>query len=58
LLVLGYYASGPSSSYEESIDRPPPPISHDAEIAAAAGVAFGLAYWALAGRKAGLWRER
>lgn len=56
MMVLGFYASGLSSSYEESIDRPPPPVSREAEIAAAAGVVFGLTYWALAGRKAGRWR--
>jgi hypothetical protein len=28
------------------------------EIAAAAGAVFGLVYWAIAGRKAGRWRER
>ena len=44
--------------YEESIDHPPPPISREAEIAAAAGVVFGLVYWVIAGRKAGRWRER
>jgi hypothetical protein len=58
LLVLGLYAGGLSNSYEESIDRPPPPISRAAEIAAAAGAVFGLTYWAIAGRKAGRWRER
>ena len=58
MLVLGYYGSGLSNRYEESIDRPPPPISREAEIAAAAGVVFGLIYWAIAGRKAGRWRER
>jgi hypothetical protein len=58
LLLLGYYGSGATSRHEESIDRPPPPISHEAEIAAAAGVVFGLTYWALAGRKAGRWREQ
>jgi hypothetical protein len=58
LLLIGYYASGSPSRYEESIDRPPPPISRAAEIAAAAGVVFGFTYWAIAGRKAGRWRER
>jgi hypothetical protein len=58
LLTLGYYASGMSNRYEESIDRPPPPLSREAEIAAAGGVVFGLVYWAIAGRKAGRWRER
>jgi len=57
MLVIGYYGSGLSKPYEESIDRPPPPIAREVEIAAAAGVVFGLVYWALAGRKAGRWRE-
>ncbi len=57
LLLLALYGSGWSGPYEESIDRPPPPISRDAEIAAAAGIVFGLTYWTIAGRKAGRWRE-
>lgn len=59
MLVLGLYGSGLARpSFEESIDRAPPPISREAEIAAAAGAVFGLVYWAIAGRKAGRWRER
>ena len=58
MLVLVYYGSGLSRPYEESIDHPPPPISRETEIAAAAGVVFGLVYWVIAGRKAGRWRER
>jgi hypothetical protein len=59
ILLLGYSASGLAPpSYEESIDHPPPQISHATEVAAAAGVAFGLVYWLIAGRKAGRWRER
>jgi membrane-associated protease RseP (regulator of RpoE activity) len=59
LLLTGYYSSGAiTASYEESIDRPPPPVSRAAEVAAAAGVAFGFAYWLIAGRNAGRWRER
>jgi hypothetical protein len=57
LFLLAYQGVG-LGRYEESIDRPPPPISREAQIAAGAGVAFGLAYWAIAGRKAGRWRER
>lgn len=57
MMLLGFYASGLSNSYEESIDHPPPPVSREAEIAAAAGVVFGLTYWAIAGRNAGRWRE-
>jgi hypothetical protein len=58
ILLLGYYSAGFTWTYEESIDHPPPPISRAAEIAAAAGAVFGLTYWAIAGRKAGRWRER
>jgi len=58
MLLLGYYGSGfARPGYEESIDRPPPAISREAEISAAAGAVFGLVYWAIAGRKAGKWRE-
>ncbi|MEP7030328.1 MAG: hypothetical protein ABI830_05280 [Pseudolabrys sp.] len=57
LLLMGYYASGMTRPYEESIDKPPPPISREVEIAAAAGAVFGLTYWLIAGRKAGRWRE-
>jgi hypothetical protein len=31
-------------------------IGHEQEVFAAAGIAAGLVYWALAGRKAGAWR--
>jgi hypothetical protein len=58
LLALGYQFSGAPSRYEESIDHPPPAVSRETEIAAAAGAVFGLVYWAIAGRKAGRWRER
>jgi hypothetical protein len=57
LLAAGYHLSGLSNSYEESIDHPPPPISRETEIAAAAGAVFGLVYWVIAGRNAGRWRE-
>ena len=57
ILLLGYYSAG-LTTYEESIDHPPPPISREAEIAAAAGVVFGFIYWVIAGRNAGRWRER
>ena len=59
MLMLGYYGAGfAPRSYEESIDHPPPVVSHDLQIAAAAGAMFGLVYWLLAGRNAGRWRER
>ena len=59
LLFAGYYGSGAvTASYEESIDRAPLPVTRVAEVAAAAGVAFGFVYWLIAGRTAGRWRER
>ena len=58
MLLLAYYGSGLTAPYEESIDHPPPTVSREAEIAAAAGAVFGLVYWAIAGRRAGRWRER
>lgn len=57
LMLLALYGSGVQGPYEESIDHAPPPISRDAEIAAAAGIVFGLTYWLVAGRNAGRWRE-
>jgi len=57
ILALGLYTGGLPTPYEESIDRPPPPIPHGIELAVAAGAVFGLIYWALAGRNAGRWRE-
>jgi hypothetical protein len=57
-MMLGYYSSGLAPpSYEEPIDQAPPPMRHETEVAMAAGVVFGLTYWALAGRNAGRWRE-
>ncbi len=58
ILLLGYYSAGLTAPYEESIDRAPPPISREAEIAAAVGVVFGFTYWLIAGRNAGRWRGR
>ena len=58
LFLLAYQGAGVGRSGEEYIDHAPPPISREAEIAAAAGVAFGLTYWLIAGRKSGRWRER
>jgi hypothetical protein len=55
LMLAGYYSAGFGWSYEDSIDHPPPPISRAAEIAAAVGVVFGLTYWTIAGRRAGVW---
>ncbi len=57
ILLLGYYSAGFGWSYEELIDHPPPPVSREAEIAAAVGVVFGSTYWLFAGRNAGRWRK-
>jgi hypothetical protein len=58
IFLLGYYSAGFTSAYEESIDYPPPPISRQAEIAAAVGVVFGFTYWLIAGRNSRRWRGR
>jgi hypothetical protein len=58
LFVAAYYGSNLPGRYEESIDRPPPPISREGELAAAAGAVFGLTYWLTAGRNAGRWCVR
>ena len=57
IFLLGYCGAGFTSAYEESIDYPPP-ISRQAEIAAAIGIVFGFTYWLLAGRNSGRWRGR
>jgi NADPH:quinone reductase-like Zn-dependent oxidoreductase len=58
LFLLAYQGAGFGRSYEESIDRAPPPVSREFQIAAGSGIAFGFIYWLIAGRKAGRWRER
>src|SRR3989304_792128 len=58
MLVIGYYGSGLSRPYEEPTPRPPPRVAREGKLAGAAGVVFGLVYWAIAGRRAGRWRER
>ncbi len=63
MALVFYSATFSRPSYEELIDRPQTgvsrevPLSHDIEIAAAAGAVFGMAYWLIAGRNAGRWRE-
>jgi hypothetical protein len=58
MMVAGYFGSGLAPpSYEESIDHPPPPISHATEVVFAAGVVFGGVYWLIAGRRAGGWHD-
>jgi hypothetical protein len=58
IMLLAYYGADFGRSYEESIDYAPPLISRQAEIAVAAGAVFGLVYWMIAGRRAGMWRTR
>ena len=56
VMLFGYFMSG----FSERVDPGTAhlPIGHEAAIAAAAGVVFGMVYWLLAGRKAGAWRAR
>ena len=56
IALIAWYGLGFANPYEESIDAPGP-INHGLQQVIAAGVVFGLAYWALAGRKAGKWLE-
>jgi hypothetical protein len=56
LTLLAYQGIGFANSGEESIDRAPPPVSREFQVAVAAGAAFGLVYWLIAGRRAGAWR--
>lgn len=58
VIVLGaYMAAGLGAPpIEESIDHPPLPVSRDMELAAVAGLVFGMTYWLIAGRSAGRWR--
>jgi hypothetical protein len=56
IALLAYYGSGIGNPYEESIDHAGP-INRGLELAIAAGAIFGLAYWLVAGRKAGAWHE-
>jgi hypothetical protein len=56
IALFAYYSWGFVNPYEESIDAPGP-IVRGIELVIAAGVVFGLTYWAVAGRKAGAWRD-
>lgn len=58
LFLVAYGSAGFGRSYEESIDRAPPLVSREFQIAAGSGIAFGFVYWLIAGRRAGRWRER
>jgi hypothetical protein len=53
-MVGGYFISGFADRLDASAVHLP--VFQEAQIAAAAGVVFGLVYWLFAGRKAGRWR--
>ena len=57
IMLLAYYGSGLGNPYAESIDHAGP-LTRDVELVITVGVAFGLVYWAIAGRRAGAWRDR
>jgi len=57
IMLIAYYGSGLGNPYEESIDQAGP-LTRQVELVIAAGAVFGLVYWAIAGRKAGAWRDR
>jgi hypothetical protein len=51
-----YFGSDVELRLENTTDVTP--VFHPLQLAAAAGIVGGLAYWLLAGRNAGRWRER
>ncbi len=57
IMLLAYYGTGIGNPYEESIDQAGP-LTREVELVIATGAVFGLVYWAIAGRKAGAWRDR
>ena len=56
IALTGYFGWGFGNPYEESIDQAGP-LARGIEIMIAAGVVFGVAYWLVAGRRAGAWLE-
>ena len=50
-----YYGVGVSERLENTTDVVP--VGHSLQLAAAAGIIGGLAYWLIAGRNAGRWRD-
>jgi H+/Cl- antiporter ClcA len=53
--LTSYYGSNVELRLENTTDVSP--VFHPLQLAAAAGIIGGLAYWLLAGRNAGRWRE-
>jgi hypothetical protein len=54
--LASYFGSDIEFRLENTTDVTP--VFHPLQLAAAAGIVGGLAYWLLAGRNAGRWRER
>jgi len=54
--LASYYGSDISVQLENTTDVTP--VASALQLAAAAGILGGLAYWLIAGRNAGRWRER
>jgi hypothetical protein len=52
--LASYFGSDISLRLENTTDVTP--VGHALQLAAAAGIIGGLAYWLIAGRKAGAWR--
>jgi H+/Cl- antiporter ClcA len=53
--LTSYFGSNVELRLENTTDVAP--VFHPLQLAAAAGIVGGLAYWLLAGRNAGRWRE-
>src|SRR6478736_5997456 len=53
--LASYYGSDVSERLDNTTDVVP--VGHSLQLAAAAGIIGGIAYWLVAGRKAGRWRD-
>jgi H+/Cl- antiporter ClcA len=53
--LASYFGTDISERLENTTDVTP--VGHTLQLAAAAGIVGGLAYWLIAGRNAGRWRE-
>jgi len=53
--LVSYYGTDISVRLENTTDVPP--VANALQLAAAAGIIGGLAYWLIAGRNAGRWRD-
>ena len=53
--LASYFGSDVSERLENTTDVVP--VGHSLQLAAAAGIIGGLAYWLIAGRNAGRWRD-